>query len=149
MFWVVRNRKIRRSRISSSGSGTAIVLRPERSRIVVAWWWILHALLSFAAAVVAWPLPVRIVLLALVAAHGILRYPARIPEELVRRRDGSWVLPRPGVTGLRLGPGSCCTHAWIRLVLVGPVRRRVVVLLRDQFTSPVWRALQAVLRRAE
>jgi hypothetical protein len=145
----VQNRKTRRSRIFSSGSGTAIVLRPERSRIVVAWWWILHALLSFAAGVVAWPIPARIALLVTVAAHGILRYPARIPRELVRRRDGSWALPRLGLAGLRLGPGSCCTHAWIRLVLAGPAGRTVVLLVRDQFTPPVWRALQAVLRRAE
>ncbi len=146
-FAGVNTPRIRRSRVSSTVSGTAIVLRPERSRSLLLWWAALHLLLAVALLLAAPPAALMLLLGGVLALHSAWRLPGDAPPVLLRRRDGTWTVPHRGHGRLHVAAGSVLGGSWVRLVLVDQRRRLVVILLRDQFEAEVWRVLQARLRQ--
>ena len=130
----------------SAGSEPIFVLRPRVSRALHLWWWALHGVA--AAGIIALPIswPIRCFLLVALGGHGLRQAPAISPV-LVSYPNGTWAAPELGRSALRLGSGTRYAGWWIRLLLHDGQGTLKILLLRDQFRTPVWRALQAGLRR--
>lgn len=123
----------------------AIVLRPRPSRRLLVWWVALHLLLAAAALLVAAPGWAKLLLLGVVAAHGLRRRPGRPPERVELGADGLWVCPGLGPEPLRLGPKSRFARGWVRLVDRSGAPD--LLLLEDQLEAAEWARLSALLRR--
>src|SRR5690554_1307128 len=110
------SRKIGSSRSSSSESVAPFTIDPVPSRLLAGWHVAVHAVAatSFLIAGLAWP--VKIVGIAGVLAHSVLRRPPRATP-LRRGGDGTWSLPARGLDRLLLRPGTAVGPFWIRLRL--------------------------------
>jgi len=130
----------------SAGSERIYIPRLRASRILLLWWWALHGV--GVAGIISLPISWlnRCVLLVLVAGHGLKLAPELSPV-LVRYPNGLWSAPEIGRGALRLGVGSGYAGWWLRLILHDADGTLKVLLLRDQFQAPEWRALQAAFRR--
>ena len=133
---------------SSSAFAPALILRLERSRLLWAWWWSLHVLLGVAFALVGWTLPFRLLAIAAVVGHCIVRRPAVWPRIILVAEGGLCVVPEWNTGTRTLGPRTLVAPFWARLDLgTGPWPRDIVLLV-DQVRPDQWRRLRALLLRA-
>jgi hypothetical protein len=110
------------------------------------WWVALHALAAAALVVLAAPWLLKGLALLVVLVHAIALPPERALRMLYRG-DGRVAVPELGLDDLELGPRTLYTWGWVRLDLRGAGEALDVLLLADQVSPEVWRALQAELRR--
>jgi hypothetical protein len=99
-----------------------------------------------ALAVLAAPWLLKGLALLCVLVHAIALPPERTLR-MVYRSDGRVAVPELGLYDLELGPGTLYTRGWVRFDLKGAGRALETLLLADQVSPEVWRALQAELRR--
>jgi len=90
--------------------------------------------------------PIRWILLGALGGHWLRQAPAFSPV-LIRYPNGLWAAPELGRSALRLRSDTRYASWWIRLILHDGQGALTVLLLRDQFDTQDWRALQAVFRR--
>jgi len=114
--------------------------------VLAVWWVAVHALAVAALVVLAAPWLLKALVLLTVLVHAIALAPERAPR-VVYRSDGRIAIPERGLDDLTLGPRTLYTRSWVRLDLEGEGRRVEILLLVDQVSPEVWRALQAQLRR--
>jgi membrane-bound toxin of toxin-antitoxin system len=126
----------------------ALVLSLERSRLLWAWWCSLHVLLGLAFALVGWAVPFRLLAVAAVVAHCIVRRPCASPRTVLVAEGGRCAIPEWNTGARPLGPRTLVSLFWVRLDLgIGPWRRDIL-LLADQIRPDEWRRLRALLLRA-
>ena len=126
----------------------ALVLNLERSRLLWAWWCSLHVLLGLAFALVGWAVPFRLLAVAAVVGHCIVRRPSASPRTVLVAEGGRCVVPEWNTDARPLGPRTLVSLFWVRLDLgIGPWRRDIL-LLADQVRPEQWRRLRALLLRA-
>ena len=126
----------------------ALVLNLERSALLRVWWCSLHALLVVAFVLVGWALPVRLVAVAAIIGHCIVRRPAPSPRIVLIAEGGRCAVPEWNTGARRLGPRTLLAPLWVRLDLgMGPWRRDILILA-DQMRPDQWRRLRALLLRA-
>jgi hypothetical protein len=130
---------------SSTASAKVIDLQPEPSAVLLIWWVALHALVVAGLIVLAAPWLLRALASLVLLMHAIALAPERTPRMIYR--DGRVAVPELGLDDLELGPRTGYTWGWVRFELRGAGRAFDALLLADQFTPAVWRALQAELRR--
>jgi hypothetical protein len=135
------------SRLSSSAFAPTLVLNLEASRVLWAWWILLHALLGAAVALVGWPISLKLLAIAALAAHGIVRRPAASPRVVGLADDGACVVPEWNTGPRPLGARTLVCPFWVRLDLGTGPWRRDLLLLADQMRPEQWRRLRALLRR--
>jgi hypothetical protein len=109
------------------------------------WWIALHALTVAALLTLAAPWLLKGLALLDVLVHAIALPPERTSRMVYR--DGRVAVPELGLEDLELGPRTVCTRVWVRFDLKGAGRTLETLLLVDQVSPEVWRALQAELRR--
>jgi len=131
---------------SSTASGPPARLRPQRSRVLLLWWWGIHGAAALGLVLTSFGLPWKCLALLGLTSHAVWRYPPRVPG-LVRGCAGEWAVPDLGRSGLQLSPESRDGGWWIRLALTDAQGSLGWVLLSDQLDPDAWRALQAELRR--
>jgi hypothetical protein len=112
------------------------------------WWFVLHALLGVAFALVGWAAPSRLVAIAAVVGHCVLRRPASSPRTVVVAEGGRCAVPEWNTGELALGPRTLVAPFWVRLDLGAGPWRRDILLLVDQVQPETWRRLRALLLRA-
>ena len=123
------------------------MLNLEPSRVLWAWWTLLHALLAVAFALTGWPISVRVLAIAAVAGHAVVRRPRPSPRVVQFGEDGRCVVPEWDVGARPLGARTLVCPFWVRLDLgMGPSRRDIL-LLADQMRPEEWRRLRALLLR--
>jgi hypothetical protein len=115
--------------------------------VLAVWWPALHLL--GLATLCALGLPSLVLACGglLLVLHSLVRYPARVPDELARGADGLWSVSALGLAGLAIGSRTRYTTLWVRFQLVGASRPLDILLLADQLDRESWRALQVILRR--
>lgn len=133
---------------SSSEYARALVLNLESSRVLAVWWLLLHALLGAAFALVGWPVPFRVLAIAAIVAHGIVRRPAPSPRTVIVAEGGRCVIPEWNTGSRRLGARTLICPLWARLDLGTGPWPRDILLLADQVRPEEWRQLRALLDRA-
>ena len=126
----------------------ALVLNLERSRILWAWWFSLHVLLGIAFALVGWAVPLRLLAIAAVVGHCIVRRPTASPRIVLVAEGGRCVVPEWKTGPRPLGPRTLVSPFWVRLDLGTGPWRRDILLLADQMQPEDWRRLRALLLRA-
>jgi hypothetical protein len=126
----------------------ALVLNLERSRVLTAWWLLLHVLLGVAFALVGWPMAFRLVAIAAVVGHCVVRRPAASPRAVVVAEGGYCAVPEWNTGTRPLGPRTLISPFWVRLDLGTGPWRRDILLLADQVRPEEWRRLRALLLRA-
>jgi hypothetical protein len=127
-----------------------LTLTLEASRLVVAWWCVLHLLLAVATLSVGWPMALKLAALAALAAHAVVCRPRAGPRSIVVGSDAACVVPEWGFGPAPLGPRTLVCTWWIRLDLgsgMGPPRRDIVLFV-DQLDGDQWARLRALLERA-
>ena len=129
----------------SGGSARAFILRPAPSRLLRAWLIATHVLAAFGVLYLPVVWEWKAAFLGLLPAHAYLRRP-RLPELIVRNRNGLWALPESGRTALSLSTASRYGTWWAELHLVGAGRAYRRLLCRDQLAAEDWRILQLALR---
>jgi hypothetical protein len=125
-----------------------LVLTLERSRIVWVWWFLLHALLGIAFALVGWAVPFRWLAIVAVVGHCVVRRPAVPPRTVVVAEGGRCVVPEWNTGARALGPRTLVSPFWVRLDLGRGPWRRDLLLFADQVRPEAWRRLRALLLRA-
>ena len=125
----------------------ALVLNLERSRLLRAYWYSLHVLLGVAFALVGWVVPFKLLSIAAVVGHCIVRLPAASPRIVLVAEGGRCIVPEWNMGPGPLGPRTLVSPFWVRLDLgTGPCRRDIL-LLADQMRPEQWRRLRALLLR--
>lgn len=140
------NPRTQTSEGSSTASGSLARLRPQRSRVLLLWWWGIHGAATLSLVLTSFGLPWKCLALLGLTSHAVWRYPPTAPG-LVRGWTGEWAVPGLGRSGLQLSPESHDGGWWIRLALTDAQGSLGWVLLSDQLHPDAWRALQAELRR--
>ena len=133
---------------SSSASAPALVLTLERSRVLPAWWLLLHVLLGVASLLVGWAVLLKSVAIVAIAVHGFVRRPPASPRTVVVVEGGRCSVPEWNTGTRPLGPRTLVSPFWVRLDLGKGPWRRDLVLLADQMRPETWRRLRALLLRA-
>ena len=128
----------------SSPASAPRLFAPEPSLYVNIWWGLVHTLLAATVLLLDLHSVLALLGLALVAAHGILRFP-RAPRLLLLNSDSTWDVPEQSAHGLCLAPGTAWTTWYVELVLSGSTDLRIV-LLKDQLGAEDWRALELAVR---
>ena len=136
---------IQRSMQCSDESVRAFILRPGRSRRLIAWFLASHA--TAIAGILTLPIGVvgRAGALLLVVFHAVWHRPRSAPR-IVAGDRGTWSVPELGLTGLAVSPTTAVSASLIELALDGAGGRIVVLLCRDQLSASAWRRLQARVR---
>ena len=107
----------------------------------------LHVLLGVACALVGWPISLRLLAIAAVVGHGIVRRPAPSPHVVQFGEDGACVVPEWQTGSRPLGARTLVCPFWVRLDLgMGPWPRDIS-LIADQMRPEEWRRLRALLLR--
>ena len=132
---------------SSSESARALVLNLEPSRVLRVWWFLLHALVGAAFALVGWPAPFRALAIVAIVAHGVVRRPAPSPRIVIVAEGGSCVIPEWNTGSRTLGERTLICPFWVRLDLGAGPWPRDILLLADQVRPDEWRQLRALLSR--
>ena len=134
---------------SSSGAfAPALVLNLERSRVLLAWWFLLHVLLAVASLLVGWAVPFKLVAIVAIGVHGVVRWPPASPRTVVVAEGGRCIVPEWNTGARPLGPRTLVSPFLVRLDLGAGPWPRDIVLLADQVRPETWRRLRALLLRA-
>jgi hypothetical protein len=108
----------------------------------------LHALLSAAFALVGWPVPFKLLAVAAVVGHAVIRAPGASPRVVQFSEEGRCVVPEWQTGSRPLGARTLVCPLWVRLDLgVGPWPRDIL-LVADQMRPDEWRRLRALLLRS-
>jgi hypothetical protein len=111
------------------------------------WWLALHALLLGAAVLTGWPWWCRALAMLVVAAHGLVRRPARPPRLILVAGDGSCRVPGLGTGWLEPNPRTRIAPYWLLLSLGERRARHDILLWVDQVDAATWAHLTACLLR--
>lgn len=125
-----------------------MVLTLERSRVLPAWWLLLHVLLVVAALLIGWAVPLKLLAVGTIAVHGVVRRPPASPRTVVVIEGGRCIVPDWSTGARPLGPRTLISPFSVRLDLGTGPWRRDLVLLADQMPPETWRRLRALLLRA-
>ena len=132
---------------SSCASAQALVLNLRPSRLLGAWWCLLHLLLATAAVLAALPAAIKLLAVLATVGHGVIRRPSAAPRLVLVAEDGFCLVPE-WQTGLRpLGARTLVCPFWVRLDLGAGPWPRDILLIVDQVQAEEWRRLRAVLAR--
>jgi len=112
-----------------------------------AYWYSLHVLLGVAFALIGWAVPFRLLSIAAVVGHGIVRRPAASPRIVLVAEGGRCIVPEWNTGARPLGPRTLVSPFWVRLDLGAGPWRRDILLLADQVRPDEWRRLRALLLR--
>jgi hypothetical protein len=123
----------------------ALSLRP--SRVLWAWWCLLHALLVAAAALLGWPAWIKVLAAVALVIHGFVRRPPRSPGLVLVAEGGVCSVPEWHRGPQPLGARTLMCPFWVRLDLGAGPWRRDLLLVADQVGSDEWRRLRALLAR--
>jgi hypothetical protein len=108
---------------------------------------LLHALLAAAALLVGWPVALKLLAIAAVVGHGIVRRPPASPRVVQVRADGLCVVPEWNTGTRPLGARTLVCPFWVRLDLGKGPWSRDLLLLADQIRPDEWRRLRSLLLR--
>jgi hypothetical protein len=124
-----------------------LVLSLRPSRVLWAWWALLHVLLVAAVVLLGSPAWIKLLAGLAIVIHGFVRRPPPSPGVVMVAEGGLCGVPE-WFRGLRpLGARTLMCPFWVSLDLGAGPWRRDLLLVADQVGSAEWRRLRALLSR--
>src|SRR5690606_3938091 len=111
------SRQTRESRSWSSESGSPLHVAPDRSRLLAAWWLVVHGLAAAGLALSGLPVWVKLGGTAAALLHALLCSPGPPPAAVLLFPDGAWALRRKGAARFVPAHGAESGPFWIVLRL--------------------------------